>query len=767
MALARVDMTPSPTSTVQAVSVFRRVRQAALATAGGLLLWGAPASAQSPEQRAELAQFRDSISIIQDTVALLGLEGRMIEVAKTDRDDTMLHLKLGFVSLRIGDLGSQPHYDDAASEFQWATELEPEWPYGWFGLGLAEQGVGDSQISFIKGIKNMLGKDALTRSAMAFAKSAQVDPAFDQGLVHLAKTALEQRINIKLDLALQAMRVADTTPAGQLPMVQLYRGRVERAAGDMQYSEDAFLKYVAMDHNRGLGLLELSRTRFLLGMLDAREDYMAGAATDDSTTVEEYRFDLSYIASPEELEAFDLTDRDTRPIYLADYWEAKDRYALRRDGERLREHVRRLYYARQNFYLITTTRYYDISEIYQSNQDEFDDRGVIYIRHGEPTDRANFYGVGAFDNVSWRYARTDGDMIFHFIAREDVQDYKLVESVFDIIGYSQAVVLQGTGTRNNVLANELLSSRDRLSPLYRRIQGAGSGSTGRLQAEERTLGRASIEVGTTSDSYELEFPLDLPAETQVLAVGYRGNLSLVHVAFAIPGSALIGVENPRGIIYPVRLRFVAMSADGTPVGFVDTTRVFLARQAVPPTEFLVGEVHLPVVPGMLTYRMAVQQGEDVGTVLEIDSVWVAPVAGPSLGLSDPVLGSRSTNLVWQPAPGDSVFFNPHARYRQDDLVQLYYEVYGLQPGSNYETQLVVKQRGGGSGFLGLGKIFGGGSTPISLRFEEQADAEVVRIQRAIQLTKLKPGSYTLQLLVTDEDGTTQRREQDFEVVKSR
>ncbi|MEE8061169.1 MAG: GWxTD domain-containing protein [Gemmatimonadales bacterium] len=760
-------MTALPKSTSLAPIVFRVAHRATVLAVVAVILGGGPVSAQSPEQRAELVLFRDSIWAIQDTVQLLDMERRMIEVAKVDRDNTLLHLKLGFVSLQIGDLGSKQHYDDAASEFQWATELEPNWPYAWFGLGLAEQGVGDSQISIIRGIKNMLGKDALTRSAMAFARSAQVDPAFDQGLVHLAETALEQRINIKLDLALEAMRVADTTPAGQSPLVQLYRGRVERAAGDLQYSEDAFQKYVAMDHNRSLGLLELSRTRFLLGMLDARGQYLAGAATDDSTTISEYRFGLSYIASEDEIHAFDMTDRDTRPAYLADYWEAKDRYALRRDGERLREHVRRIYYARQNFYLITTNRYYDISEIYRSDQDLFDDRGVIYIRHGEPTDRASYHGIGVFDNESWRYAQPDGDMIFHFIAREDVQDYKLVESVFDIMGYSQAVVLQGTGTQNSVLANELLDSRDRLSPLYRRIQGAGSGSTGRLQAEERTLGRTSIELGTTTDSYELEFPLDLPARTQVLAVGYRGNLGMVHVTFAIPGSALTGVENPRGIIYPVRLRFVGMNADGKLVGSIDTTRVFLARRAVPANEYLVGEVNVPVPSGMLTYRMAVQQGEDVGTVMAIDSVFVAPVAGGTLGLSDPVLGSRSTNLIWRPAPGDSVFFNPHGRYRQDDLVELYYEVYGLRPGSTYETQLVVKKRGGGGGFLGLGKIFGGGSTPISLRFEEQAVDQVVRIQRAIQLKKLKPGSYTLQLIVTSEDGTTQRREQDFEVVKPR
>ncbi len=124
----------------------------------------------------------------------------------------MIHLKLGFLSLRLGDLGGQAHYDDAASEFQWAIDLQPSWPYAWYGMGLAEYGVGDSQVSFVTGLKTMLGKDALTRSAVAFAKSAEVDPSFVRGLVDLANTALRQRVNIKLGVALEALRRAGTHP---------------------------------------------------------------------------------------------------------------------------------------------------------------------------------------------------------------------------------------------------------------------------------------------------------------------------------------------------------------------------------------------------------------------------------------------------------------------------------------------------------------------------------------------------------------------------
>ena len=108
-------------------------------------------------------------------------ERRMIDLAKADRSNALVHLKLGFLSLRLGELGGQSHYDDAASEFQWAIDLQPTWPYAWYGMGLAEYGVGDSQISFVTGLKTMLGKDALTRSAMAFAKSAEVDSTLRAG----------------------------------------------------------------------------------------------------------------------------------------------------------------------------------------------------------------------------------------------------------------------------------------------------------------------------------------------------------------------------------------------------------------------------------------------------------------------------------------------------------------------------------------------------------------------------------------------------------
>ena len=718
--------------------------------------------AQSPEQRAELEQFRDSVASTLDSVGLLALEKRMIDSAKVDRSNAMIHLRLGFLSLRLGDLGGKDHYDDAASEFQWGIDLQPSWPYAWYGMGLAEYGVGDSQVSFVTGLKTMLGKDALTRSAVAFAKSAEIEPSFVRGLVDLANTALRQRVNIKLGVALEALRRSASTPAGNDPEVLLARGRVEREVGDGDSALVAFNGYLRSGSNRGLGLLEVARTQLLLGRFEGVTPYFEGAMVDDSTTVASYRTDLATIAADSILGEFDGQRGPRRSAYLRRFWGQRDLADLRTDGERLREHYRRLFYARKNFQLTANNRHYDIVERYRSGSRDFDDRGVIYIRHGEPASRASYAAPGLEPNESWRYTRADGDLIFHFIAREDVQDFKLVESLFDVLGFSSAVKLQDrSDRRDNAVAEQLMLSREQLSPIYRRLQAAGLGSTGRYQNQERRAGQESIALGTTSDSYELRFPNELKATSEVLAVGRDSAGHQVQIAYAIAGSSLEPVTVTRGFLYSVRLRFVAMDEKDNVVASLDTTRHFVAPERVPPNEHLVGRVAAPVPAGALRYRLAIQQGDDVGMTLPRDSVRVGPITATALSLSDLVLGSRTANLGWRRTPDDTVLFNPLRTYKRGEEMELYYEIEGLRPAP-YTVELAVKKRGSGGGIFK--KIFGGGGAAIKLKFEQQATTAQVTTHRSLKLDRLKPGRYVLELLVVDADGRRDVRSREFQVV---
>src|SRR5690606_3758565 len=153
---------------------------------------------QRPAERVELERLRDSLAAMSDLPSLRQGAAALVAEARTNSRAAMLHLRLGLIGLRMGDLttGSERrrHFADARGEFEWATQEQPGWPWGWYGLGLAELGVGDSEFVLFRGLQTMLGRDALTRSVNAFARSAEADPSFVSALVELGNTVLRQRV---------------------------------------------------------------------------------------------------------------------------------------------------------------------------------------------------------------------------------------------------------------------------------------------------------------------------------------------------------------------------------------------------------------------------------------------------------------------------------------------------------------------------------------------------------------------------------------------
>ena len=725
-----------------------------------LLPWRA-VSAQSAAQRVEIATFRDSLNGVRDTFALKHLEKRLINVAKVQRDSAMIHLRLGFLSLRMGDLGGHSHYDDAGSEFEWAGRNEPRWPLPWLGLGLAELGVGDSQVAVVQGMQTMLGRDALTRSANAFAKSAEVDPAFTAGLVELSNTALKQRINTRLDVALAALRRTVHTAAARQPAVLLARGRVEREVGSPDSSLAALEALYALDRNNPVTLIELAKTRFLMGRGEATESWYRGLQQADSTALALYRVDLATLMPDSTLKAFDAARGDARVALVRRFWELRDRDELHSSGERLREHYRRLDFVRRNFRLVSANRQFDIAERYRSNQTEYDDRGIIYLRHGRPDERAAFTAPGIEPNESWNYQRVEGDLIFHFVARQDVQDYRLVESVLDILGFATAVAMRnGDSLHASPTADALIRSREGMNPIYSRLLGAGRGGSAQVVTEERAIGRHSIATGTHSDSWPLRYGSKLGARLDLLAVGADSAGPQLQIAYAIPGLRLTPIPMQQGVAYVVRLRASVIALDGSTVAVLDTTRRFIARSPVPAQQHLLGRQALRVPPGTFTVRLALESDLS-GLITTRDTVRVASPLGPDLGLSDLALGTKGVNLPWRTARGDTAWVNPLRTFPRKEPLQLYFEVSGLAPGTRYRVEMAVTKPKGRSIFS---KLFGGGGAAIKLGFEEQqGPAGVNAVQREVSLEKLNAGSYRLDVTVTTPSGAKAVRQRTFTV----
>ncbi len=729
-----------------------------------LLLFGAGATAgaQSREQRINIEAFRDSIGRGRDTSSLKALERHLIAVAREQRADPMVHLRLGFLSLRLGDIGGRSHYEEAASEFQWVVDLQPRWPYGWFGLGLAEFGVGDADMPLVQGLRTMLGKDALTRAANAFARSAEVDPEFVDGLVELANTALQQRINSRADVALAALRRAAGTPAAGHPAVMLARGQVERAVGSLDSARVALDALLRIQPGNARALREMALVRFAKGRLDGGDPWYRGVAIADAGAMAEYLTDIGPVLPDSAFRLLDVASLAERVSILRRFWTMRDNDELHRPGERLREHYRRLDHARRNFRLVTPNRQFDIAERYRSRQTEFDDRGIIYIRHGTPDDRAAYNIPGVEPNETWRYQRDGDDLVFHFVARQDVQDFRLVESVFDVLGFAATVALRGGSDSllQSDLVNGLLRSREGIDPVYSRLLGAGRGGSAQLQTAERTLGRLSIVEGTSSDSWRPRFAESLPARIETVAVGQDATGPSLQLAFAVPGSALSGKPSSAGFVYPIRMRAVVMDAQGRMVASIDTTRAFVTSIEVPAREHLLGHAALRVPPGDLTVRVALET-DDAGMVTSRDTVHVAG-GGQGIGLSDLAIGSRTVQLPWVSASGDTAWANPLATFPTTLPLQLYFEVTGLARATPYRIDITMARPRSGSVFR---RIFGGNGAAIRVGFEGTHPGGIAAVARTISLAEIKPGDYVLEVTVTDQAGNTATRRRNVSVVR--
>ena len=755
---------------------MRRRPLTVLATLALLLPPAAAAGAQSNAQRVSLERFRDSLEAISEPAALKRLEADLIAEARRDRDNAVLHLRLGFVAVRLGELAdaagdrgaARRHFDEAGGEFEWAIQEQPEWPYGWYGLGVAELGLGDSEVTLVEGLQTMLGRDALTRSANAFAKGAEVDPGFVAGLVELSNTALRQRINARMDVALAALRRASRTASARSPAVLLARGRVERVAGSLDSSAAALTRLLDRDSTNAMARYELARTRFLQGNPMATGLWYRALESADSATLALFREDLATLYPDSTLRAFDAADPEARVALVRDFWTLRDDDELHPRGSRVAEHYRRLDVARRSYRLVSENRQYGIAERYRSTQNEYDDRGVIYIRHGEPDERTQYNAPGIEPNESWIYRREGPDLVFHFVARQDVQDFRLVESLFDVLDYAATVAMRDlTRLSSDPTASSLerhveglILSRESFDPLYSRLLGAGRSGSAQLLTEERAIGRRSIAIGTTSDSWTLDLGDEIDAHLRVLAVGSDADGPQLQLAFAIPGRELGVREVEQGYAYPVRIRASVLSLDGTTVARVDTTRSFLASQPIGESQLLLGRLPVSVPPGLLTARVALQT--DMGGVVTArQEIRVPSPLGPDPGLSDLALGTRSVPLPWLVPGGDTAWVNPLSRYPRDEAALLYFEVTGLAPGEEYEIELTVRREGGGGI---LRRIFGGG-TALKLEFDRTHPGGIDRIARELSLERVEPGNYLIVVKVRTGDDREVERQRRIEVIE--
>ena len=707
-----------------------------------LISRGTPLTGQTAAQQTAFELFRDSLAARSDTTSLRAL---LKSLRRTDP------VRAGVIGLRLGELHADPDFSDALASFRRAARIDPQRPEAWFGLGLGEAGRSENEMHNPVALGSRVGLRALERSADNYARALRADPRFLSAALALAQVELALMDTARLASAAETLRRAAHSLPVRDPDLLLALGRVERAAGHLDSAAVALEHYLFAGGSRGLGLLELGRTQLALCRPEGDAIYYEGAALDDAEVVAGYRADLELLAPDSVVFELDGLKGQARAGYLHRFWTDRDHLDLRPEGQRLCEHYRRLQFARRHFPLTISRRFYGRQDAYRSGNTELDDRGVIYVRHGEPAQRLRPFIFRAMPNESWRYARAEGDLLLHFSGGYDqrgggdLYDYRLVESVFDLRGADESPI------------DQLLLSRQTLSPMYSRMLNWGRFGAAKARAQERSIGFASITASTTTDTYELQFSRRLGVVADLIAVGRRAGQSLAHFVFGIAAKDVSPDPADAGVTYSVRVRLVALDGQERAVGSLDTTLVIDRPARLRKGEYLVGRAELALPPGLWLYRAALQQGDSAGVVLPRKPVKVTGTHGTALLLSDLALGSPGRAVSWVTDAADTVLLAPSALFRKGADLELYYEASGATPGLQYRHAISVLRSSGGESKR---------KRPlVALSFDEAATDSVIRSQRVVRLDRLKAGSYLVEVKITAPDGTAQVRQRSLQLIK--
>ena len=421
------------------------------------------------------------------------------------------------------------------------------------------------------------------------------------------------------------------------------------------------------------------------------------------------------------------------------------------------EHLRRLSVARQEFFFAG-----------QDGAERPDDRGRVFVRHGEPDDRAGFTLPGVEPNESWRYRRGATDMVLHFSARQAPKDFRLIESVLDVTDVRASMGLGASGGADRSAASEeqLLRSRSALAPLYGQRPAAQGEPATDFLLRERALGRRGIQLGTRTDSHTLRFPIELNAWGDYAVAGGSGSAPAVQVLFSIPGYALEPATGTVGVVYPVRVRFIALDSAGSIVASVDSVTRIEPTERIPANRSLVGRIAVPVRPGRLLVQAAIQYGNEAGTAFGVDSITVPSPGGGVLALGDLLVGTRRGRLTVPLGDGSQISLSPGGVTRRSEGLDLALEVFGLAPGATGDLRLYVAPREGASAVdreARAWRPFPDSKAVARVTRRPGGDA-IARWRVMLPLQNLKPGSWWLAAVATDSTGREVRREATLEVL---
>lgn len=412
---------------------------------------------------------------------------------------------------------------------------------------------------------------------------------------------------------------------------------------------------------------------------------------------------------------------------------------------RLEEHFKRLlvaekYYEydsfRTHFNNPDQLKHLDFSEVFKLNE-EYNDKGLIYIRHGEPSDKVVTAGEDVPFNESWLYYGNQQlpKMTFHFLLFNSVSAWRLGPVV---------------------VHPKMLEDRLVWDNIYFQLLNANPVEYPSYYEEMARDSRESIIEGLKTDRHTWDEnikPMSIPFYT----AEFMGpnEKTLLELYYAIPVEKLAqdkkyvdeDITFKKGYsLHNQNWETVVRENDAVvlPVR-EDQNFVGVYQSYVEPDSY---NVAFFINPQQTDYVGGYKFGE------RVDNFNTGQLMMSSIELASQIEPSVEKDVFVK--NGLKVTPNPFRQYHRSDPMNIYFEIYNLSknPAGNTEFSIEYTLTSINLDRSGLQKLVGfftgGNKSSVTIRADRQGDSSTSIEFLAIDVIRYQAGEYELKVKVTDE-----------------
>ena len=504
--------------------------------------------------------------------------------------------------------------------------------------------------------------------------------------------------------------------------------------------------------------ISLAKINYQRGKPEIAEGYFLDAVNGIQTHIDaDIIFEeMKYIVTDQELLHYiGLKSAAEKREFFRTFWLKRDPLPSESYNKRLAEHFRRLAFAEKHYEFYGFRGYFNnpdkqgyltFTNGYALNE-QYNDKGLIYIRHGEADDRIVTLGEGVPSNESWRYYQKGSypEMTFHFALENSPGLWR----VSPIIEHPKA-----------------LEDRFQWGSEYYTLSRSGALERQSLIDQMANKSQTSLMEGLSYDRHTWEKEI-APLSFPFLISTFRGStgMSVVDLLVEMPYEQ-IAKEVRRDV--KIRKGFTLHDSAWAPVKTEQQTDILDVDAPGEALKIYSNEVS----PG--TYHFALNVIPE-GTILlggykfrtDIADYNVAALQLSDILLADEV-GFADENAVLT-KNGLSIVPNIRGLFSKKDKVYIYYEIYHLSRNEGGESFFTIdykltltKKRS--SGLSSLLNIFGGKKSSITTRVEREGNDEFSAEYLSFDVGKLNAGDYDLEIRVEDRiSGQTAQKTQKLEL----